>query len=108
MRELETTTLTIDQSLIVWQQRIDAFHWYPTNLLPIHHCVSINYFKLGYASKMRNYQAEQVLNTDMLVGLQTEGQNIVFEKRTSLFFSAASAFPIKIHKCSQQMYNAVT
>jgi hypothetical protein len=46
---------------------VDAFEWdHKTNSLPVHHRLTVNHFELGYATKMRNHLAEQVLNRDML------------------------------------------
>jgi hypothetical protein len=51
---------------ITWQQWIDAFQWDQKNSLPLHHHLSIKHFELGYATRMRNHLAQQVLDGDML------------------------------------------
>ena len=62
-----TRNLTFAHQPIVWKQWIDAFNWdQKTNSLPIHHRLTINHMELGYATKMRNHLAEQVLDRDML------------------------------------------
>lgn len=51
---------------ITWQQWIDAYQWDQKNSLPFHHRLTVKHFELGYATRMRNHLAQQVLNKDML------------------------------------------
>ena len=45
---------------------VDAYNWNQKNSLPLHHHLTLKHFELGYATKMRNHLAEQVLDRDML------------------------------------------
>ncbi len=72
-----TRNLTVGGQQIAWKQWVDAFQWdQKTNSLPFHHHLTTKHFELGYASKMRNHLAEQVLNNDMLNLMKVRNQYI--------------------------------
>ena len=62
-----TRNLTVGLNPIAWHQWIEAFQWDQTNSLPLHHHLTMSHFELGYATKMSNRLAEEVINNDMLI-----------------------------------------
>lgn len=65
-KEGGTRNLTVGKLPITWKQWIDAYNWDQTSSLPLHHHLSPQHFELGYATKMRNHLAEEVLDINML------------------------------------------
>jgi hypothetical protein len=70
--------LCFGDKTIQWSHLCETYKWDQTsNSLKIHEMLTEEHFNLGYATRMRNHLAEEVLSKKMLYLLQVNNERIL-------------------------------
>jgi len=95
--------LSFGDKTIQWSHLYQAYQWdQSTNSLKLHERLTEEHFNLGYASRMRNHLAEDVLSKKMLHLLQVK-QNTIFKSVHNNIFLCVRPTTLFQHKRKQKM-----